>query len=120
KRSVPRYNNEDWNTPRSTNPNFVTQLKLWNIDSLQLISAIYKLTENKRVQARAAAEIYESPQYIIERGVHKKDEGFYHDNMERARRIAVFGFGTARQQDIEAREHTAKALRLPHSLKHLE
>ncbi|OAD73159.1 hypothetical protein PHYBLDRAFT_145565 [Phycomyces blakesleeanus NRRL 1555(-)] len=40
--------------------------------------------------------------------------------MERARRLAVFGFGTARQREIEAREHTTKALRLPHSLKHLE
>ncbi|KAL0085338.1 hypothetical protein J3Q64DRAFT_1834977 [Phycomyces blakesleeanus] len=65
KRSVPRYNKEDWNTPKSTNLNFVTQLKLWKIDSLPIVSTIYKLTEITRVQARAAAEIYESLRYII-------------------------------------------------------
>lgn len=37
--------------------------------------------------------------------------------MEKTRRLAVFGFGTAKQHEYEAKE---AALRLPYSLKHLE
>ncbi|KAI9247766.1 hypothetical protein EDC94DRAFT_589666 [Helicostylum pulchrum] len=59
KRTIPKYNNEEWNTPETTNPNFISQLKQWKVDSLQLVNQIYKLTENMRVQARAATEIFE-------------------------------------------------------------
>ncbi|KAG1394937.1 hypothetical protein G6F60_010545 [Rhizopus arrhizus] len=120
KRSVPKYNNEDWNTPESTNPNFIPQLKQGKVDTLQLVSTIYKHTENTRAQARAASEIFESLQYISERGMQQEDEELYHTTMEKARRLAVFGFGTARQQENEAKEATTKSLRLPYSLKHLE
>ncbi|KAI8881649.1 hypothetical protein K501DRAFT_274423 [Backusella circina FSU 941] len=120
KRSIPKYNNGDWNTPESTNPNFVNQLKKWKIDSLQLVSTIYKLTENTRIRARAAAEIYESLQYITERGMQQEDAELYHNTMEKARRLAVFGFGTAKQQESKAKEATTKALKLKYSLKHLE
>ncbi|KAG1275406.1 hypothetical protein G6F66_012787 [Rhizopus arrhizus] len=65
KRSVPKYNNEDWNTPESTNPNFIPQLKQGKVDTLQLVSTIYKHTENTRAQARAASEIFESLQYTV-------------------------------------------------------
>ncbi|KAG1047863.1 hypothetical protein G6F43_009716 [Rhizopus delemar] len=59
KKSVPRYNGEEWNTPEEINPNFVKKLKKWKVDTHHLVNTIYRLTENTRIQARAATEIYE-------------------------------------------------------------
>ncbi|KAG0161756.1 hypothetical protein DFQ30_005815, partial [Apophysomyces sp. BC1015] len=40
--------------------------------------------------------------------------------MESARRLAVFAWAQARQQDEDAKDFAVKALKLPASLKHLE
>ncbi|KAI8364357.1 uncharacterized protein BYT42DRAFT_506345 [Radiomyces spectabilis] len=49
-----------------------------------------------------------------------EDKDLYDQTVEKARRLAVFGFGTARLQEAEAREVTTKALKPPYSLRHLE
>ncbi|ORE04465.1 hypothetical protein BCV72DRAFT_211208, partial [Rhizopus microsporus var. microsporus] len=107
-------------TPEETNPNFVKKLKKWKVDSHQLVNTIYRLTENTRIQARAATEIYEQLQYVEERGWQKEDEKVFSEAVEKLRRLAVFGYEVAKAQEDEAREETTKALKLPYSLKHME
>jgi hypothetical protein len=107
-------------TPEATNPNFTNQLKETKVDTAQLVNTIYRLTENTRVQAKAATELYEHLKYISDRGLQQEDLPLFQDSIEQARRLAVYGFGTAKQQEKEARDITIKALKLPQSLKHLE
>ncbi|KAI8093988.1 hypothetical protein BDF21DRAFT_326557, partial [Thamnidium elegans] len=120
KRTTHKYIHKEWVTPETTNPNFANQLKEAKVDTAQLINTIYRLTENTRVQARAATELFEHLKYVMDRGLQQEDLPIFRDSIEQARRLAVYGFGTAKQQEQEAREITTKALRLPHSLKHLE
>lgn len=120
KKAVPKYNNEEWNTPEEINPNFIKRLKQWKVDSHHLVTTIYRLTETTRLQARAATEIYEQLQFVAERGWQLEDGEIVNEAVEKVRRLAVFGYGIAKAQEDEAREETTKALRLPHSIKHLE
>ncbi|KAI8886293.1 hypothetical protein K501DRAFT_283903 [Backusella circina FSU 941] len=59
KRGTHKYNNQEWVTAETTNPNFINQLKETKVDTAQLVNTIYHLTENTRVQAKAATELYE-------------------------------------------------------------
>ncbi|KAI9248993.1 hypothetical protein EDC94DRAFT_664136 [Helicostylum pulchrum] len=113
KRHTHKYNNKEWVTPETTNPNFVNQLKETKVNTLQLVSNIYRLTENTRVQAKAATELYEHLRYIIDRGLREEDLPLFEDSIEQSRRLAVYGFGVARQQENEAKEIITKALKLP-------
>ncbi|KAI9482752.1 MAG: hypothetical protein EXX96DRAFT_630758 [Benjaminiella poitrasii] len=114
-KSVPKYNNDVWNTPEETNPNFVPQLKKWKVDTLQHINTIYRLTENARIQAKAATEIYEQLQYVAERGWQVIKEA-----VEKVRRLAIFGYTVSQKpQKDEAREEITKAIQLLRRLKHL-
>lgn len=90
------------------------------MDFHQLVTTIYRLTKNTRIQAKAATEIYEQLQYITERGWQQEDADMFTETIEKVRQLAVFGYGIAKAQEDEARETTTKALKLPHSLKHLE
>lgn len=120
KKSVPKYNSETWNTPEEINPNFTPKLKGWKVDSLHLVNTIYRVTENTRIQARAATEIYEQLQYVAERGWQQEDGDVVNEAIEKVRRLAVFGYGIAKSQEDEAREEATKAIKLPQSIKHLE
>ncbi|KAG1153110.1 hypothetical protein G6F37_010652 [Rhizopus arrhizus] len=120
KKAVPKYNNEEWNTPEEINPNFIKKLKQWKVDSHHLVTTIYRLTETTRLQARVATEIYEQLQFVAERGWQLEDGEIVNEAVEKVRRLAVFGYGIAKAQEDEAIEETTEALRLPHSIKHLE
>ncbi|KAG0756033.1 hypothetical protein G6F66_011108 [Rhizopus arrhizus] len=120
KKAAPKYNNEEWNTPEEINPNFIKKLKQWKVDSHHLVTTIYRLTETTRLQARAATEIYEQLQFVAKRGWQLEDGEIVNEVVEKVRRLAVFGYGIAKAREDEAREETTKALRLSHSIKHLE
>ena len=122
KRNVKKYNNEEWIKPESINPNFTNQLKDWKIDALQVINIIYRITENTRVQARAAAELYGQLNYLGEQGQSENgnDWNLFNETIEQTSRLAIFGLGTAKNQENEARELALKAIRLFNNLKHLE
>ncbi|KAG0744670.1 hypothetical protein G6F57_006343 [Rhizopus arrhizus] len=106
--------------PETTNPNFVSRLKEAKLDTLQLVNVIYRLTENTQAQAKAATILHQQLKYIVDRGLQEEDLPIFEESIEQARRLAVYGYGTARQQEQEAREFTTKAFKLPNSLEHLE
>ncbi|KAI8885333.1 hypothetical protein K501DRAFT_284394, partial [Backusella circina FSU 941] len=107
KRGTHKYNNQEW-------------FKETKVDTAQLVNTIYRLTKNTRVQAKAATELYEHPKYIMDRGLQQEDLQIFQDSIEQSSRLAVYGFGLAKQQENKANEITTKALRLLHSIKHLE
>ncbi|KAI8876614.1 hypothetical protein K501DRAFT_337981 [Backusella circina FSU 941] len=120
KRGTHKDNNQEWVTAETTNPDFINQLKETKVDTAQLVNTIYRLTENTRVQAKAATELYEHLKYIMNRGLRREDLQIFQDSIEKNRRLAVYWFGVAKQQENEAKEITIKSLKLPHSFKHLE
>lgn len=120
KRSVHKYRNEDWVTAETINPNFTGQLKEWKVDAFLLFNTIYKHTETARVQARAATEIYEQLQTIIDNRYQEEDINLFRTTVEQARRLSIYGFESAKQQEHEVKEVTTKALKLPVSHKHME
>ncbi|KAI9266934.1 hypothetical protein BY458DRAFT_556386 [Sporodiniella umbellata] len=96
KRSDAKYNSEVWNASEEVSPNFTQKLKGWKVDSLHLFNTIYR-----------------------KRGWQQKGGGMVNEAIEKARRLAVLGYGSARSQEDEAREEATKAIKLPQSIKHL-
>ncbi|KAI8891429.1 hypothetical protein K501DRAFT_327999 [Backusella circina FSU 941] len=94
--STHKYNNQAWVTAETTNPNFINQLKETKVDTAQLVNTIYRLTENTRVQAKAATELYEHLKYIMDRGLQQEDLQIFQDSIEQSRRLAVHGFRPSR------------------------
>lgn len=122
KKRIPKYNHDEWTSTPQINREFTNDLKKWKVDSHQVVTATNRHADEARVQARTATEIYELLESIQEKCIFA-DEGTkqtFMDAMSQAERAAVFGFSHARDLDHEAKELSAKALRLPASLRHLE
>ncbi|KAI8063738.1 uncharacterized protein B0P05DRAFT_476690 [Gilbertella persicaria] len=122
KRCIPKYNHGEWTSTPQINKEFTNDLKRWKVDSHQVVTATSRHADEARVQARTSTEIYELLESIKEKYIFA-DEGtkqIFMDAMSQAERAAVFGFSHARDLDHEAKELSAKALRLPASLRHLE
>ncbi|KAG1390931.1 hypothetical protein G6F58_012839 [Rhizopus delemar] len=122
KRTIQRYNHDTWTKAEQINKEFVPDLKNWKVDAYQLVSTIHKITETTRLQARASTEIYEQLQYLQSKAafISEKDSEIFNNTIEQAQRLSIFGFGSAKQQEREAKEVSLKALKLPASIKHLE
>ena len=122
KRTIQRYNHDTWTKAEQINKEFIPDLKNWKVDAYQLVSTIHKITETTRLQARASTEIYEQLQYLQSKAafISEKDSEIFNNTIEQAQRLSIFGFGSAKQQEREAKEVSLKALKLPASIKHLE
>ncbi|KAG0738622.1 hypothetical protein G6F57_012066 [Rhizopus arrhizus] len=120
KKEVPKYNNEEWVTAETTNPNFINDLKQHKVDSVKLTNTIHRLTDTTRVQAKAVTYIYEKLNFLCSRGLQPGDEEIIKREVESLRKLAVYGFGSAKLQEADARDITLKAIKLPSTLKHLE
>ncbi|KAG1462143.1 hypothetical protein G6F46_009464 [Rhizopus delemar] len=122
KRSVQRYNHDEWTTAEQINKEFIPELKNWKVDAYQLVHAIYKITETTRIQARASTELYEQLSYLQDKTefASTKDRDIFNNTIEQAQRLAVYDFGSAKFQENDAKEVAIKALKLPTSIKHLE
>jgi hypothetical protein len=74
-----------------------------------------KTLGSKHEQARASTELYELLDDIKEKINFENEETAqkFATAMEQAAKLAVYGFGSAKLQDQEAREYATKALRLP-------
>ncbi|KAG1137448.1 hypothetical protein G6F37_013526 [Rhizopus arrhizus] len=122
KRQIAKYKNDNWNRPEQINKELIPELKKWKIDTFQVVSSIYKYSDNTRAQARASTEIYTQLQYLQQK-VHfdnDEDREIFEGAIDQAAKLATFGFGQAKFQDNDAKELATKALRVPASLKHLE
>ncbi|KAG1039985.1 hypothetical protein G6F43_012389 [Rhizopus delemar] len=122
KRTIQCYNHDTWTKAEQINKEFIPELKNWKVDAYQLVSTIHKITETTRIQARASTELYEQLQYLQDKAqfTSDKDREIFHNTIEQAQRLAIFGFGSAKLQEKEAKEVSIKALKLPASIKHLE
>lgn len=91
------------------------------MDTAQVVTTIYKSSETLRTYGRAATELYEQLSNIQE-GEISQDEAhqLLAEAVENSKRLAIFAWYQAKQQDEEAKEYATKALKLPASLKHLE
>lgn len=120
KRSVHRYTHDEWTTAEQINKGFIPELKNWKVDAYQLVHTICKITETTRIQARASTELYEQLQYLQNKTefISAKDRDIFNNAIEQAQRLAVYGFGSAKFQENDAKEVAIKALKLPASIKH--
>ncbi|KAG1148773.1 hypothetical protein G6F37_008064 [Rhizopus arrhizus] len=122
KKHVPKYNHDEWTRTPQINKEFTNELKKWKVDTFQVVTSIIKHAEEARFQARTSTEIFELLESIEEK-CRFEDEGTHQtflDAMAQASKSAVFGFAHAKELDHEAKDYSAKALRLPASLRHVE
>lgn len=119
-KDVQQYEGGDWTTGETINKIFVSDLKMYQVDAHQVVDFRYKDADRLRVAARAATEIYQQLKFIAERGRDPSDEEIILQSIEQLRRLAVYGFATAKTVDQEAKELATKALRLPDAVKYLE
>lgn len=119
-RDVQQYDGGDWTTAETINKGFISELKKYNVDTHQVVSYKYKDADRLRTAARGATEIFEELKFIADRGGDPSDEEAVVRCIEKLRRLAIFGFATAKKIDQEARSLAAKALRLPDTVKHLD
>lgn len=95
KRQVAKYNNEKWNNQEQINKELIPELKRWKIDTFQVVSNIYKYSENTRIQARASTEIYEQLQYLQGKIQFSSEEykQIFEGAIDQAAKLSIFGFG---------------------------
>lgn len=108
-----KYKNKEWATPATINPTLNNHLKKVKVDTQQFVDTICLITENTRVQANAATELYECLKHISDRGLEPEDSKLLQACVEKCRRLAVCGFAVAKQQEKEAKEITAKTFKFP-------
>ncbi|KAG1090212.1 hypothetical protein G6F39_010639 [Rhizopus arrhizus] len=116
-RELPQYEGGIWTSAETINKVFIPDLKRYQIDAYQVVTQRYKDADKIRHAAKAATDIYED---LIHFATNGGDEATFANIVEKARRMAVYGFSTAKTVDTEARDLATKALRLPQSLKYLE
>ncbi|KAG0754030.1 hypothetical protein G6F24_012661 [Rhizopus arrhizus] len=89
------------------------------MDTLQVVNAIYKHSENTRTMARAVTELYEQIQYLqTSASIINPMElaKIQSECREAAKRLAVYGWASARSQDNQATEFAAKAIKVPYNV----
>ncbi|KAI8641805.1 hypothetical protein BD408DRAFT_388400 [Parasitella parasitica] len=102
RKNIPKYVSEDWVTAEAISPYFTNDLRQHKVDSSQFTQTIYRYAEITRTQARAATALCER--------LHVAEAA------NDLRQLAVYGFGSAKLQEADARELTLKAINLPPSL----
>lgn len=120
KKQVARYKNDNWIKPQQINKELIPELKKWKTDTHQVITSIYKYSENTRVQARATTEIYEQLVYLRDKigFTNPEDKEIFDGAIDQSAKLATFGFGQAKFQDNDAKEYVTRALRIPVSVQH--
>ncbi|KAI9271583.1 hypothetical protein BDA99DRAFT_418980, partial [Phascolomyces articulosus] len=94
KRELLKYEGERWTRPGAVNKPYVQELKKTNLEAYPAIQARYKGADRIRITARVATKIFEDIPTIVERGESARDEEDLLRTIEKARRLAVYGFAT--------------------------
>ncbi|KAI8136862.1 hypothetical protein BJV82DRAFT_584176 [Fennellomyces sp. T-0311] len=102
RRDITRYDGGIWTRQGAVNKIYIGELKKARVEAFGTVQAKYKDAERLRGAARAASDIFQAIQHILTRGGSDEDEEDLHQVMEKARRLAVYGFATSKQQDREA------------------
>ncbi|KAG0852319.1 hypothetical protein G6F17_008215 [Rhizopus arrhizus] len=122
KRDLTKYQDEEWATGEEINKSLLPKLKAYTVDTAQVVALIYKSSDIIRTQGRAATELYEQLATLQNDGEMPQEQArqLLATTVENAKRLAIFTWYQAKQQDEEAKGYAIKALKLPASLKHLE
>ncbi|KAG1033716.1 hypothetical protein G6F43_013527 [Rhizopus delemar] len=112
-----KYEGGKWTQSGTVNKIYLPELKKYQVDATQTITAFTKGADRLRTAGRAATNIYQEFHHVIENG--GSEEEMYHI-LEKIRRLAVYSFGTGKELDKDGKDLATKALRLPESLKYLE
>jgi regulator of replication initiation timing len=121
KRDLAKYYDEEWTTGEEVNKSLIPKLKAYTVDTAQVVTSIYKSSDIIRTQGRAATELYEQLSTIQDGEIPQEQaRQLLATTVENAKRLAIFAWYQAKQQDEEAKSYAIKALKLPSSLKHLE
>ncbi|KAG1044977.1 hypothetical protein G6F43_011365 [Rhizopus delemar] len=106
-----------WTQSGTVNKIYLSELKKYQVDATQTITAFTKGANRLRTADRAATDIYQEFHHVIENG--GSEEEMYHI-LEKIRRLAVYSFGSGKELDKDGKYLATKAPRLPESLKYLE
>jgi hypothetical protein len=106
-RETIKFEGGKWTKTGTINKVYLPELKKYQVDAAQMISAIGK----------GPSELYNETRYIFEEG---GDEKTMSTILEKTRRLAVYCLATGKELDRDAKDLSTKALRLPDNLKYLE
>lgn len=111
---LPQYEDNEWTTSETINRSFALLLKRYQVDAFPITQERYKDADKQRYTTKAASKLFEELEFI---SINGGDTTTFTNVVEKARRLTVYSFQTAKTIDIEARILATKALRLPQSLK---
>jgi hypothetical protein len=114
-----RYDGENWTRGGATNKQLVSELKRSQVDANQLVQQIYKDGEKIRNTARAATELYEDIEAIMEEDEKETIQQHLSTIQQKCQVLAVYGYSSAKQLDEEARRITSINIKLPNSMRDL-
>lgn len=116
-RESTKFEGGKWTQPGTINKVYLPELKKFQVDAAQTVSAIGKGADRLRTAGRGATEIFLDFQYIIKEGGSQEDMEAV---LEKLKRLAVYSLATGKELDQDAKELSTRALRLPESLRYLE
>ena len=116
-RDTIKYEGGKWTQTGTINKVYLPELKRYQCDAAQMVSAIGKGADRLRTAGRRATEIFSELKYIFDEG---GDEEALRETLEKVRRLAVYCLATGKEMDNDAKEVSAKAIKLPTSLRYME
>jgi hypothetical protein len=116
-RETIKFEGGKWTQAGTISKVYLPELKKYQVDAPQMVSAIGKGADRLRTAGRGASELYNEIRYIFEEG---GDEKTMSTILEKARKPAVYCLTTGKELDRDAKDLSTKALRLPDSFKYLE
>ncbi|CEG72841.1 hypothetical protein RMATCC62417_08326 [Rhizopus microsporus] len=115
-----QYDGGKWTKSGAVNKMFVQELKNAKMDAYQLIQRRFKDGDRLRIAARGATEVFEEIKFVVERGGGDNDSELLEQVLEKVRRLAIYAFAAGKSIDNEAKELTARSLKLPGSVRYLD
>jgi hypothetical protein len=113
------YDGENWTRPGATNKELINELKKAHVDANQLVQQIYKDAEKIRHTARAATELYEDIDTILELDDLQTIQQELSNLQQKCGVLSIYGFSTSKQLDQDAKKITTTAIRLPQSMRYI-
>ncbi|KAG1256981.1 hypothetical protein G6F68_009526 [Rhizopus microsporus] len=115
-----QYDGGKWTKSGAINKMFVQELKNAKMDAYQSIQQRFKDGDRLRVAARGATEVFEEIKFVVERGEGENDSELLEQVLEKVRRLAIYAFAAGKSIDNEAKELTARSLKLLGSVRYLD
>ena len=114
-----RYELDKWTTPERINSELYKEINKHKSDTSDVISKIYEITETTRFQAKFTAQIYEQLQYVLQQSSNLDEaRAIIQRTTDQSKRLAIFGFSQAKNQERVARNYAIDAINIPASIRY--